>query len=501
MGLVCRVGAAALVPFVVMSGACVAQVSDQDLAKIETIVVIYAENRSFDHLYGHFPGANGIDQATEDQKTQLDHDGTPLRQLTVFNIDKVDDRFPRMPNKPFPIEEAPISQTANKILPSPIHAFFHNKEQINGGRNNMFAAMSTVGGWTVAYFDGSKLKSWQWAKDYTLADNFFMGAFGGSYLNHQWLICACTPRFDDAPPKMRAVLDENGKLKKKPESPSANDGPVILYSATGGQVTPDGWSVNTTQPPYQPSGVEPASADGLDFASPSGNQRFNQPLPPQTTKTIGDTLSARNVSWAWYAGGWNLALQDGRQAPEEKRRIIYTRAEGSPDFQPHHQPFNYYARFAPGTKDRAEHLKDGEDFLRDIAAGTLPHVAFYKPVGVLTQHPMYTDLASGDAHVDDVLNQLRASPQWAKMLVIVTYDENGGFWDHVPPPTDDQFGPGTRIPTLIVSPFAKRGFVDHTAYDTTSIIKFVTRRFGLEPLPGARQAMGDLTNALSFDGR
>ena len=77
------------------------------------------------------------------------------------------------------------------------------------------------------------------------------------------------------------------------------------------------------------------------------------------------------------------------------------------------------ARFAPGTRDRAEHLKDGEDFLRDIAAGTLPHVAFYKPVGVLTQHPMYTDLASGDAHVDDVLNRLRASPQWAKMLVIV----------------------------------------------------------------------------------
>jgi len=317
MGLMCRVGAAALLSLAVTSSACVAQVSDQDLAKIQTVVVIYAENRSFDHLYGHFSGANGIDQASEEQKTQLDHDGTPLRQLTVFNVTKVDERFPRMPNRPFAIEDAPISQTSNKILPSPIHAFFHNKEQINGGRNNMFAAMSTVGGWTMAYFDGSKLKSWQWAKDYTLADNFFMGAFGGSYLNHQWLICACTPRFDDAPTNMRAVLDENGKLKKKPGSPSANDGPVLLYSATGGQVTPDGWSVNTTQPPYQPSGVEPASADGLDLANPSGNERFNLPLPPQTTKTIGDTLSARNVSWAWYAGGWNLALQDGRRPPEE----------------------------------------------------------------------------------------------------------------------------------------------------------------------------------------
>src|SRR6478736_5670080 len=85
MKLKCRAGVAALVSFIVTSGTCGAQVSDRDLAKIETVVVIYAENRSFDHLYGHFPGANGIDQATDEQKTQLDHDGTPLRQLTVFN--------------------------------------------------------------------------------------------------------------------------------------------------------------------------------------------------------------------------------------------------------------------------------------------------------------------------------------------------------------------------------------------------------------------------------
>jgi phospholipase C len=88
------------------------------------------------------------------------------------------------------------------------------------------------------------------------------------------------------------------------------------------------------------------------------------------------------------------------------------------------------------------------------------------------------------------------------MLVIVTYDENGGFWDHVPPPTGpgsgDRWGPGTRIPALIISPFAKKGFVDKTSYDTTSIIKFVTRRFDLEPLPGVRANAGDLTNALQF---
>jgi phospholipase C len=119
-------------------------------------------------------------------------------------------------------------------------------------------------------------------------------------------------------------------------------------------------------------------------------------------KTVGDTLSAKGVSWAWYAGGWDEALADGRQDPKAKRNVIYTRDAGSPNFQPHHQPFNYYARFAPGSADRARHLKDVTTFLADIEKGTLPQVAFYKPTGRLNQHPSYTDLASGDEHLADV---------------------------------------------------------------------------------------------------
>ncbi len=484
--------------FLFGAGICAAQVTDENLSQIDNVVVIYAENRSFDHLFGFFPGANGIAQATDDQKTQLDHDGTPLPYLVVFDHGKPAEGYPQLPNAPFAIDGPPLNKSPDQVLPSPIHAFYHNKEQINGGKNNMFAAMSDRGGWAMGYFDGSKLKSWRWAEEYTLVDNFFMGAFGGSYLNHLWLICACTPQFEDASKEMRAVLDERGKLKKKPESPSAKDGPVQVNSGAV-DPGPEAWTVNTIQPPYQPSGVPPAADGNLDFADPQGNDRFKRPLPPQPLKTVGDTLSAKGVSWAWYAGGWNEALADGRRPAEEKRRVIYTRENGSANFQPHHQPFNYFARFAPGTADRAKHLKDGDDFFRDIETGNLPQVVFYKPVGRLNQHPSYTDLITGDEHVAEVLERLRNSPQWSKMLVVVTYDENGGFWDHVPPPPGDQFGPGTRIPTLIISPFAKRGFVDHTMYDTTSILKFITRRYGLEPLPGVRANMGDLTNALSFN--
>jgi acid phosphatase len=473
-----------------------------DLSRIETIVVLYPENRSFDHLYGLFPDANGLANVTTEQSLQRDHDGSILPYLTVWDRHgKPHPDFPQLPNAPFRIDAPPVSKGQDQVLLSPIHAYYHSIEQINGGRNDMFAAMSTVGGYTMGYFDGSDMKLWQWAKEFTLADNFFMGAFGGSFLNHQWLICACTPIYPDAPDSMRAILDGNGKLAKKPDSPSAREGAVQTYTGgIGGQVTPDGYAVNTTQPSYQPSGIPPAADGALDLADPKGSERIGLPLPPQTNKTIGDTLSAKGIDWAWYGGGWRIAVADGRRPPSEKRTVIYTRENGAANFQPHHQPFNYFQRFAPGTADREKHLRDGDDFMADIDAGRLPPVAFYKPVGRVNQHPSYTDVLSGDAHIAEVLERLRRSPQWQRMLIIVTYDENGGFWDHVPPPSGpgwgDRWGPATRIPALIVSPFAKRGYVDKTAYDTTSILKLITSRFGLEALPGVREKMGDLSAAL-----
>ena len=175
----------------------------------------------------------------------------------------------------------------------PIHAFFHNQEQINGGANNMFAAMSNVGGWVMGYYDGSQFRLWKWAQEYTLADHFFMGAFGGSYLNHQYLVCACVPRHQDAPASMRARLDATGKLEKRPGSPSANEHAVQVFSSGGGQVTPDGYSVNTSQPPWQPSGVPPAAGGSPLMADAAGSTAGGVPVPPQTARTIGDTLERK----------------------------------------------------------------------------------------------------------------------------------------------------------------------------------------------------------------
>jgi phospholipase C len=483
---------------VILIGGCATSPGGGGLDRIDTVVVIYAENRSFDHLYGLFPGAEGIASATAEQKTQLDHDGKPMAHLPpTWDHGKPSARFAteKLPNGPFRIDAPPINGRLSEVLPSPWHLYYQNIEQINGGRNNMFAAMANVGGWVMGHFDGSQMKMWKWAQEYTLADHFFMAAFGGSYLNHQWLVCACTPRDPNAPSEVKAQI-ENGRLKKRPNSPaSALNGPVQVFD---GRSSPDGFLVNTSQPFHQPSGIPPAAAGSRDLADPA-----RHPAPPFTDRTIGDTLSAKGISWAWYAGGWDAALADGKQDPKAKRQVIYNREAGSPIFQPHHQPLNYYARFAPGSRDRAEHLKDEQEMLAAIDAGKLPQVVFFKPAGRYTEHPSYTDIVSGDEHIAMVLERLKKSPQWPKMAVIVTYDENGGFWDHMPPPTGegwgDRWGPGTRIPAMVISPFAKRGFIDKTPYDTTSILKLITRRFDLEPLPGVRPNAGDLTNAFNFE--
>jgi len=98
----------------------------------------------------------------------------------------------------------------------------------------------------------------------------------------------------------------------------------------------------------------------------------------------------------------------------------------------------------------------------------------------------------------EVIEKIRKSPLWRSTAIIVTYDENGGFWDHVPPPKEDRWGPGIRAPAVIISPFAKRHYVDHTTYDTTSILKLIETRFGLAPLGERDARAANLLDAFDF---
>ncbi len=423
------------------------------LAKIQHIVVIYLENHSFDNLYGLFPGADGIAGAPPETTRQIDLQGRPYEKLppamdTRNKPPTPDPRFPAdLPNQPFDIGRyVPADQKTGDL----VHRFYQHQTQINGGRMDRFAAVSDAGGLAMGYYDGRQLPLWRYAERYTLADRFFQAAFGGSFLNHMWLACACTPRLDKPPAELTAVLNEKGELVK--------DGPL----------TPDGHAVNTMFSAYGPR--SPQASDP------------NRVLPPLNQPTLGDRLSDKKISWAWYSGGWNDAVA----------------GKPDPNFQFHHQPYAYFQRYADNSRARAEHLKDAADFLSAIEKNALPAVSFYKPIGQLNEHPGYADVMSGERHIAEIIGKIEHGKQWPRTVVIVTYDEFGGFWDHVPPPEIDRWGPGSRVPALIVSPFAKRGHVDHTPYDTTSILKFIETRFGLEPLGERDAKANDLSKALDW---
>jgi phospholipase C len=418
------------------------------------------ENWSFDSLYGEFPGADGLSRAG--RTTQVDKQGVAYAQLPQAldstkaakpsaamptPVKPADPRFPTtLANGPFNLETfVPPTNTIGDLG----DGFYQEQMAIDGGKMDKFVATGGVGALPMGYYDAAPLPLGQLARRYTLDDNFFHAAFGTSMLNHLWLISGATPAWPDAPASMRIVLGASGQLVKD------------------GAVTPGGYLVNTA---YPADGPHPATTPATSL------------VPPLHTATIGDRLSAKGVSWAWYAGGWNNALA------------------GHPDplFQFNHQPFAYFANYANGTPGQADHLKDETDLAAAIRTNSLPAVSFYKPIGADNEHPGYANLLDGETHAANLIDNILASPAGKNTAIIVTYDENGGFWDHVPPPFIDSWGPGTRVPTIVISPFAKKGYVDHTQYDTTSILALIEHRYNLTPLGSRDAAAADLQNSFSF---
>ena len=399
------------------------------LNKIEHIVVIYLENRSFDHLYGLFPGADGLANAAA-AAPQIDAGGTPYELLPAF--DKPIDagrpslRLPQLPNRPFDL--AAFVKTTDPLNASfeTANEYYLSQAAIHGGKMDRYAAIS--GSPAMGYYDGSQLPMWRYAQEYVLCDRFFQAGFGGTGMNHFMLFTGSVPRWPDAPQQFVAQV--------------AADGTVVR----DGLVTPDGFLV-----------------DNLTAAA-------GKALPLLDMPHIGNRLSGAGITWAWYAAA-NATLA--------------------------RRPFTVMADLAPGTQGARDHIKDESAFLADLAGGTLPQVAIVKPG--MCEHPSeMTGLFAADQHAADLVDAVVQSTYWKSSVVVVTYDEGHSFYDHVAPPKIDRWGPGRRIPALVISPYAKRRHVDHTTYDTTSILKLIATRFALEPLGPRDAAAADLTAALNL---
>jgi len=535
---------------------------DKPLDGFKHLVVIYEENHSFDNLYGNWGPVDGqhvmgLADATPAHTTQINQAGAPYNCLLMSDVNLMSP--PLSPdcdtttfafgtgkpttafhfgNAPFTIDQF-IPATATTCPPENnlfgatfgilngaglpggctrdlVHRFYQEQYQINGGQQNRYTTGSDSAGMTMGVYDTTQLPIYKYlhsakAPNYVVLDQFFQAAFGGSFLNHQYLIAAAAPPF---PAGTHSVLDTNRFPNSTyplytPTTPGVVDGPVT--QACGQPTTMAGvacgdFAVNTSQPPFQPTG----SATGMDLVND-----MTTPL------TIGDRLTDANVPWAWYSGGWDNAngnvngpgwtngagptCSDPNSKPAPLDKAGHGGFPYCPDFsfQTHHQPFNYYARYAPGQPDRS-HLKDEVEFLAAAKSGNLPAVSFVKPLGNENEHPGYSSESNGSDHLVDLIKAITGGPDGNKTLIVVTYDEFGGQWDHVSPPgtgstqgVHDLFGPGTRIPALVIGRHLKSSGVDHTVYDTTSIMRTIEAQWNLQPVATRDAAVNDLGNAVA----
>jgi acid phosphatase len=522
----------------------------ESVHEFKHIVVIYQENHSFDNLYGQWGDVwgdpvNGLQFADLARTTQVRQDNVTA-YLCLLQKD-VNLTSPPLPgpctdsagtpvitsdflNKPFKIDD--FIASTDKTCPPPsvfapngvlknspgalpggctrdmVHRFYSEQYQINQGKQNRYVTGSDAAGLAMGYYDTKKLPIYEYlhrhgAPHYVIADSFFQGSFGGSFLNHQWLVAAATPVFanavqDGTSADLHSIVDANGMPTSTPlytPTTTVKDSRLTAKCASlpaGVNVACGDYAINTIQPTYQPFSPGTAVA--------------NQ-LPPLKNATIGDRLSAAHVDWAWYSGGWSNANGDVNgpgwtngngpkcSDPNANTNAVYPNC---PDFlfQYHHQAFNYFANYAPGTAARTAHLRDEAEFIDAAKHGKLKPVSFVKPVGEENEHPGYASEADGSDHLVNLIKAIVDGPQGRDTLIIVTYDEFGGGWDHVPPPPaakpapfnrhhhgqrgpSDQWGPGTRVPALMVSKRFHKSGVDHHDHDTPSIMKLIEERFHL----------------------
>jgi len=575
------------------------------LAGINNFVIIYLENRSFDEMYGSFPGANGLANATSTAKTQISMPtstqaaalaaaegvtapagGTPLpnngpvnNSNLGFNSNSGTDAAPKIEapdanfsqtiaNGPWALgipgtDNQPLATATggkgvynplNDVTGDLVHRFYEEQVQIDGGKMDRFIAGThaspDAGGLVMYYYANdvaSQTKMWGLASKYVLADNFYHSAFGGSFLNHAFLVCGCAFTTDSNATVAPAQLDSNG---------------MPLIQATGANLQTGGTAT-------APASLDTAiSADGkywintshsiyLRTATDTNNGSLVQ---GQTLPHIGDRLTAAGLTWKWYSqwykraaaestavianstlsgSKWTINTAASVTDPTYNYPVMingvayndpqyanwgtiplstfdgYMNATGSganPDitnaanltkqigFQWHHNPFAFFTDMAIGSAAQKAHLQDRDDFLTDIANNTVPNVAFYKPGWLLNQHHGYSNVAQGDNEVNTIVTALQTTSSWknGQMMIIITYDENGGVWDHAAPPTRDAWGPGTRVPAIIISSASNvnNGIVDHTSYDTGSILRTIEARWGLPPLNSSDAKVNPLTGML-----
>jgi phospholipase C len=366
---------------------------------IKRVLYVMLENRSFDNLFGRFPGANGT--------------SVGLRR-----------------GNEVPLIDCP------EWLPRDIpHKLSHWTTNFNDGRMDGFAGSGI--GWFYAYsqFDPHDVPNYHgWAEDFVLSDNMFASAPGPSFPNHLFFIAGQAGGAIDTPENIETKHLNNGRMFKSWGCDAFGDDVFVHVIDEGGNLS--------RQPPCF---------------------RF---------ETMGEQLSKRGIDWAYYSA--------------EPSQAGYVWQAYSAIDQVYHDEELW-----------DEHIWPVEDLLRDIEAGALPSVTWVTPLFQLSDHPPYS---TKHAHnwVTDIVNGVMRSPMWDDTAIFITWDEWGGFYDHVVPPEVDGVRFGFRVPMLVISPYAKQGYVDDALTEFSGPLRFIADNWDLPYLTSRIRGSHNFEHVFDF---
>jgi phospholipase C len=455
---------------------------------IEHLIVIFQENVSFDHYFATYPhAANPPNEPAFKAKP-----GTPsVNGLTGSLLTRHPNAAP-----PFRLSRSQ-AHTCDQN-----HEYLAEQQAFNAGLMDKFVEFTGVGstaanpcpdygfgaGLVMGYFDGNTVTAlWNYAQHFAMSDNSFNTVFGPSTPGHLNLIAGQTHGAIDG-----GTGDISGEVV---------DGSVI--------------------------------GDPQPFFDDCSTRETMQ----MTGKNVGDLLNAKGVTWGWFQGGFK---------PSSTNPVIcdtaHTGSDGksTKDYVPHHQPFQYYASTANpyhlppssvemiGQSDQANHQYDLSDFWAAAESGNMPAVSFLKAPAYQDGHAGYSDPLAEQTFLVQTLNRLQRLPEWEHAAVIIAYDDSDGWYDHVMGPIVSQSrtredglsgvgscgtaapgayqgrcGYGPRLPFLVISPFAKVNFVDHSVTDQSSILRFIEDNWELGRLGDQSfdEQAGSLLNLFNFSAR
>jgi phospholipase C len=388
---------------------------DQARKRIDHVVFIVKENRTFDHMFGRFPGADGATTGVT-----CDGQRVPLERAT-------DDS------------------------PGPDHSFPAGLTAIDGGTMSCFDELS--GGAAlqsyVQFHEQDIPNYWAYARHFVLADRFFSSTYGPTGIEHLFTVAAQTDRFiDHERINAEGQYGDNGIPREYCEDP-----------------TERAFSFKRLNRHQQRLAFEAEERFEQAILAPFITERW----PCTDVDVLPDRLAEAGISWRYYVG-----QNDYVKTMKWIRHI----------------------RFGPGYRN----VVDDDRFLTDLEAGDLPAVSWLVPDVAESDHPAAGSMCAGENWTVETLNAIQRSPEWKHTAVVITWDDFGGFYDHVPPPHVDLYGLGPRVPGLVISPWAKRGSISHDEFEFSSVLKMIETIWDLEPLTDRDARASDMLQLFDFKG-